>query len=181
MAHFPIVEYDKLDDPNAKAVYDEISQELGFGMVPNVFKSMGSNTAFLTGMWTQFRDTILKGKLPRTLKEMIGVTISQANNSEYALKVHLHSLSALGISEEVLEMLPVDIEKCPLPEREKAVINFGRRVAIDPHSITQDDYEALRNKYALTMDEIFEVMATANLFSVVNRYTDAAAVEIDPI
>src|SRR5689334_3773382 len=93
MAYVPIVEYDKLTDPKAKAVYDEITAELGFGIVPNLFKSMASNPDFLEANWKKFRGVILHGELPRTLKEMVGVAISQANNSEYALKVHLHGLS----------------------------------------------------------------------------------------
>ncbi|MFB8792307.1 MAG: hypothetical protein U7123_26525 [Potamolinea sp.] len=104
MAHFPIQEYNQVTDPKVKAVYDEIIAELGFGIVPNLFKSMAINPEFLEGNWKKFRSTILQGDVPRTIKEMIGVAISQHNNSQYALKVHLHGLSALGISEEVLTM-----------------------------------------------------------------------------
>lgn len=36
MPRFPIVEYDDLTDPLARAVYDDIIRELGFGIVPNL-------------------------------------------------------------------------------------------------------------------------------------------------
>ena len=119
MARFPILEYDALTNDKAKLVYDQIKAELGFGMVPNLFKSMATNPEFLETQWGHFRKTILNGELPRTLKEMIGVAISQANNSQYALNVHLHGLSALGMSEEVLQTLVSDFEACPLPNRER--------------------------------------------------------------
>lgn len=178
MAHFPLQEYNQVTDPKVKAVYDEIIAELGFGIVPNLFKSMAINPEFLEGNWKKFRSTILQGDVPRTIKEMIGVAISQHNNSQYALKVHLHGLSALGISEEVLTMLVSDFANCPLPEREKAVISFGLLAATNPHKLTDVDYQNLQD-LGLDESEIFELIATANLFTQVNQYTDAIALEID--
>lgn len=178
MARFPILEYDEVTDPKVKAVYDEIQVELGFGMVPNLFKSMAIEPDFLEANWKKFRSTILQGNIPRTIKEMIGVAISQANGSEYALKVHLHGLSALGISEEVLHTLVSDFANCPLPDREKAAISFGLLAATQPHQLTDADYEHLQ-ELGLDRSEIFELIATANLFTQVNQYTDAIALEID--
>ena len=180
MTRFAIVEYADLTDPKAKAVYDQIIAELGFGIVPNLFKSMGSHPDFLEANWEKFRGVVLRGGLPRTLKEMIGVAISQKNNSEYALKVHLHGLSALGMSEEVLRTLISDFEACPLPAREKAVIRFGLQAATDPHHLSDENFADLR-KMGLDDSEIYEIIATANLFTGVNQYTDAIALEIDAL
>ncbi len=180
MAHFPIIEYEALTDAKAKAVYDQITAELGFGIVPNLFKSMATNPDFLEANWKKFRGVVLQGELPRTLKEMVGVAISQANKSEYALKVHLHGLSALGMSEEVLRTLVSDFEACPLPAREKAVIRFGLMAATKPHDLKAEHYDELR-KIGLDHAEIFEIVATANLFTGVNQYTDAIALEIDAL
>jgi uncharacterized peroxidase-related enzyme len=180
MARVQIMEYDNLTEQKAKEVYEEIKAQLGFGIVPNLFKSMGSKPDFLETQWNHFRSTILQGSLPRTLKEMIGVAISQANDSQYALKVHLHGLSALGMSEEVLQTLVSDFEACPLPNREKAVIRFGLLAATDPHTLTDTHFEELRQQ-GLDDDEIFEIIATANLFTGVNQYTDTINLEIDAL
>ena len=101
MSRFPIIEVDDVVDSKVKAVYDEIIAELGFGIVPNIFKSMAIHPDLLEANWKKFKATMLTGFIPRTVKEMIGVAISQANNSQYALNVHLHGLSALGMSERV--------------------------------------------------------------------------------
>lgn len=180
MAHFPLQEYDQVTDPKTKAVYDEILAELGFGIIPNVFKSMAVNPDLLEANWKKFRATILQGDVPRTLKEMVGVAISQANNSPYALNVHLHGLSALGMSEEILRTLVSDFVACPLPEREKAVISFGLIAATNPQNLTVSDYQ---NLYELGLDraEIFEIVATADLFTSINRYTDTISLEIDDL
>jgi len=178
MAYFSLQEYDQVTDPKGKAVYEEIRTELGFGMVPNLFKSMSISPNFLEASWKKFRSIILQGEVPRTIKEMIGIAISQVNNSQYALQVHLHGLSALGISEEVLQTLISDFANCPLPEREKAVISFGVLAATQPDKLTVADYQHLQ-ELGLDQSEIFELIATANLFTEVNQYTDAIALEID--
>lgn len=180
MSRFPIVEHDQVTDPQVRQIYDEIKAELGFGIVPNLFKSMATAPGFLAANWSKFRSTILQGRLPRTLKEMIGIAISQANDSQYALKVHLHGLTALGISEEVLMLLVSDFENCPLPEREKAVIAFGLRAGTRPHDLSAADYQRLYD-LGLNEVEVFEIIATANLFIGVNQYTDAIALEIDSL
>lgn len=180
MSRFPLIEYDLLTDPKTRLIYDEISAELGFGIVPNLFKSMAINPAFLEASWHQFRSVILTGEMPRTLKEMVGVAISQASQSEYALKVHLHGLSALGISEEVLLLLVSDFERCPLPEREKAIISFGVKAAMQPQDVSSADYQMLYD-YGLDQAEVFEIIATANLFTKINQYTDAISLEIDAL
>jgi uncharacterized peroxidase-related enzyme len=180
MTLFPIIEYEALTDAKAKAVYEEIKAELGFGIVPNLFKSMAGNPAFLEANWKKFRGVVLQGELPRTLKEMIGVAISQSNKSEYALKLHLHGLSALGMSEEVLRTLVSDFEACPLPAREKAVIRFGLLAATQPKQITAEKFAELRT-LGLDEVEIYEIIATANLFTAVNQYTDAIQLEVDSL
>lgn len=180
MTRFPLIDDDQARDPLVREVYQEIKRELGFGMVPNLFKSMAIRPTLLRAHWDKFRATVLQGHLPRTLKEMIGVLISQANQSEYAMRVHLHGLSAMGISQEVLNALILDFEHCPLPEREKHILRFGLLTAIDPINLTDEHYTQLRT-FNLRDEEIFEIVATADLFSSINTYTDAAAVPIDQL
>jgi uncharacterized peroxidase-related enzyme len=180
MSRFLIQEYDSLTNPKVKAIYEEIRVGLGFGIVPNLFKSMAVSPEFLEANWKKFHSIILQGEIPRTLKEMIGVAISQANHSEYALKVHLHGLSVLGISEQVLETLVSDFANCPLPDREKAVIHFGLVAATQPHQLQEQDFQKLK-EYGLVDTEIFEIIATANLFTGINQYTNAIDLEVDSL
>jgi uncharacterized peroxidase-related enzyme len=180
MTRFPLVAEDAVTDPIVAEAYAEIRRELGFGIVPNLFKSMANNPAILRANWDKFRATVLVGNLPRTLKEMVGVLISQANGSEYALRVHLHGLSAMGMSDHVLQELVSDYANCPLPEREKQILRFGLLCATDPLKLTEDDYAALR-AHDLSDAEIFEVVATADLFASVNAYTDSIALQIDAL
>ncbi|HEY1014840.1 MAG TPA: carboxymuconolactone decarboxylase family protein [Herpetosiphonaceae bacterium] len=180
MTRFPLVQEADAADPLVRQIYDEIRTELGFGIVPNLFKSMAGHPKVLEANWRKFSATILQGEVPRTIKEMIGIAISQVNNSQYALQVHLHGLSALGISEDVLRLLIQDFDTCPLPPRDKAVIRFGLLAAQEPLSLNDGHFAELRS-FGMNDGEIYELIATADLFSAVNVYTDAIALEIDAL
>ncbi|MFB8792308.1 MAG: hypothetical protein U7123_26530 [Potamolinea sp.] len=58
------------------------------------------------------------------------------------------------------------------------MISFGLLAATNPHNLTDVDYQHLQD-LGLDESEIFELIATANLFTEVNQYTDAIALEID--
>jgi alkylhydroperoxidase family enzyme len=52
--------------------------------------------------------------------------------------------------------------------------------ATKPHKLTNADYQHLQ-EFGLDQEEIFELIATANLFTALNQYTDAIALEIDDL
>jgi uncharacterized peroxidase-related enzyme len=168
-------------DPVASRVYGEIESELGFGIVPNVFRAMASCPPFLEANWNAFRATVLHGTLPRLVKEMIGVVVSTVHNSDYARLVHLHSLGLQGVADDVLEALSSGKTEYPsLSPSTVAVLRFSQKAAQDAGSIGDADLKSLTDA-GLTSDEIFEVLATIQIFSAVNLFTDVAAVELDKI
>lgn len=60
------------------------------------------------------------------------------------------------------------------------VISFGIKAAVKPHVLTAKDYQRLR-ELGLDDSEIFEIVATADLFTSINKYTDAVALEVDTL
>lgn len=181
MSHFPLVLPGEAQDPVAQRVFGEIEQELGFGIVPNVFLAMASAPWYLEASWGQFRAIVLHGRLPRILKEMVGVVVSTVHESPYARLVHLHSLGVQGVSDDVLRALTegaVEVEG--LSPTTTAVLRFAGDAARAPRTEGASGIERLR---AAGMDdaEIFEVLATIQLFSSVNLFTDLADVEIDQV
>lgn len=181
MAKFPLVDPATTTDPLAKRTFNEIEQELGFGIVPNIFRSMGTNPPLLAANWSKFKSTILEGSLPRTVKEMLGVVVSHINGSSYAKMIHLHSLSVQGVQELWLQQLTAEpYDDSVLPDTIAAMVAFTRQAATDQHAISSAHFVALSDA-GLRDSEIFEVIATIDLFQSVNAYTDLADVELDPI
>jgi uncharacterized peroxidase-related enzyme len=178
---FPLVDPATATDPVAQQTFREIEQELGFGMVPNIFRSMGSQPPLLAANWQKFKATILQGRLPRNIKEMIGVVVSTINRSEYAKQVHLHSLSVQGVEKLWLQQLAnEELSDASLPDTIKAMVTFARQAARDPHALSSNEYVAL-SEAGLSPEEIRELVATIDLFQSVNSYTDLAHVPVDDL
>ncbi len=87
------------------AIFNQIEQELGAGMVPRIFRLLESQPDLLMHLWGQFRAVVLRGELPRVLKEMIGLVVASATHCDYVQVVHLHSLTLQGLQSRVLESL----------------------------------------------------------------------------
>lgn len=179
---FPLIAPTDVFHPTVREVYTEIERELGFGIVPNIFRAMANDPATLRATWDLFRATVLQGTLPRIVKEMIGIVVSVSNNSEYALKVHLHSLSVQAVDQEVLAALASGSGKIAgVAPSVAAIIAFAHKVAYDgPQSIDDADVFALE-KEDITQTELYEIFAAIRLFQYVNNFTDLAKVPVDAI
>ncbi len=179
---FPLVDPAGVTDSVVRAVYAEIEQELGFGIVPNIFRAMGGQPAVLRATWDLFRATVLEGQLPRTVKEMVGIVVSSANNSEYALKVHMHSLGVQGVAEGTLAALATGAAEAPgVAPGIAAIIRLAHSAArYGPLAVTEADVAAV---YAedVTVEELAEVFAAIDLFRYVNGFTDLARVPVDAL
>ena len=181
MSRFPLIDPAVVAEPAAQRVYAEIESELGFGIVPNVFRAMASCPWFLEANWNMFRSVVLHGSLPRLVKEMIGVVVSTVHESPYAQLVHLHSLGLQGVADDVLKALSAGhTSHESLSPSTVAVLQFAQRAARRPGAVTDAEFSSL-TAAGLSTDEVFEVLATIQLFSAVNLFTDVASVEVDQV
>lgn len=178
----PLVDPATATDPVVRAVFGEIERELGFGIVPNVFRALANQPVALRATWDLFRATVLEGELPRIVKEMVGIVVSAANGSEYALKVHLHSLGVQGVAEGTLATLAAGAADAPgLAPGIAAIIGLAHKAAHDgPLAVTAADLAAAAED-GVTAEEVGEVFAAITLFQMVNSFTDLARVPVDAI
>jgi len=179
---FPLSDPRTITNPIVRAVYAEIESELGFGIVPNIFRAMSSQPAILRTTWDLFRATVLQGALPRIVKEMIGIVVSVSNHSEYALKVHLHSLSVQDVDSEILTALASGGSEVPgVSPSIAAIIKFAHKAAYQgPGAISDADVLTLLST-GITQAELYEVFASIHLFQYVNNFTDLVQVPVDAI
>jgi len=175
------------ENPRVAQVFHEIETELGFGMVPNIFKSMAENPAALAAHWAMFKYTILDGELTRVAKEMVGVVVSTVNKSEYAAKVHMHSLGVQGVwplpveavlaqYDAVVDDIGVDAVKTGMLSGAELVSAVARRLAtlgvpvvVDPVAVSKHGDALLdRDAVQVLREELLPVatVATPNLSEV---------------
>jgi uncharacterized peroxidase-related enzyme len=154
----------------------EIREELGFGLVPNVF-AHAQSLELRTALWKAFRHVVLRGALPRTVKEMMGVIVSRVRGSSYAAEVHLHALMVQGTETALLEALRRGEVPSGLPGKVQALLAFAHKAATAPDPGLLADLR----RAGLSEAEVQEAVAVVGLFSMVNTWTDLLEIPIDPL
>ena len=160
------------------SVTQQIASELGFGVVPNMFAAADGNPEVQLALWSAFRHSVLRGELPRTVKEMMGVIVSTQAGSSYAAQVHLHALTLQGIEAPILEALKRGETPSSVPEKTLALLRFAYAAARHPHDPEQ---VKLLKGVGLSEAERREAVAVVALFRMINTWTDLLAIPLDEL
>jgi alkylhydroperoxidase family enzyme len=162
----------------ATNVPQEIASELGFGIVPNLFAEADDNPEVQRALWEAFRYIVLRGLLPRTIKETMGVIVSKEAGSRYAAQVHLHALTLQGVERPILEALERGEVPSGVPQKTQALLRFAYAAARQPHDPAQ---VRLLDGVGLSRAEQREAVAVVGLFRMVNTWTDLLAIPLDAL
>ena len=76
MPHIPILTVEAAPAEVAE-VYSEFQQKMAFPAAPNFIKVQGHAPSVSRGTWALVQNVLVRGTLPRSLKEMMFVAISQ--------------------------------------------------------------------------------------------------------
>ena len=82
MPHIPICP-PSIASKEALAVYEEFYTGMQFPSAPNFITTQGHAPAVARGTWDLVHNVLLSGALPRWVKEMMFVAISQDRNCRY--------------------------------------------------------------------------------------------------
>lgn len=157
---------------------DEIVAELGFGIVPRVFDRAAGNLDVETALWTAFRHVVLRGLIPRTVKEMMGVLISLEAGSVYASEIHLHALAVQDVEGPILAALRDHRVPEGIPTQLAALLTFAQAAAERPGDAAS---VGILTDAGLSDAEIIEAVAVVGLFRMVNAWTDLLAIPVDDL
>lgn len=117
-----------------------------------------------------------RGQLPRDLKELVGVVVSQANACDYCASSHREKLvEALEIPvEQVVAVQDAEFEA--LTERERTAVRFAEQVATDAHRVSETDLDRLRD-VGFDSGAILELLGVVGMFLAANAYVNALSVD----
>src|SRR3954451_15391715 len=90
MPRFQPVEYENAS-PEVRTIYDEFCATLHTTKLPMWVKASGSNPVLLRGLWEKTKATLVFGKVPALLKELIIFCISTKRGAEYCTACHAHA------------------------------------------------------------------------------------------
>ena len=86
-----------------KEIYDDIKESLGIDFVPNMYKTMARNPAYLEASWNKIRAVMHEQrKLDDLTKAIIVLTVSTMNGSSYCLEVYTGAVRKYGLDDDGL-------------------------------------------------------------------------------
>jgi AhpD family alkylhydroperoxidase len=92
-----------------KQVYEEIMEKLAIDFVPNMYKTMAHNPAYLETTWNKVKAVMHEdGQLDSLTRDIIALTVSVMNGCDYCISVYTAAVQNLGMDDEaILELMSV--------------------------------------------------------------------------
>jgi len=150
---------------------------MSFPSAPNFITTQGHSPTVARGTWELVRNVLVSGALPRWLKEMMFVAISDDRNCLYCKAAHIACCRMLGIDSQALNQLIVDY-KSILDIKTRDIVTFGVKCSRTPQGLLETDFAVLRS-HGLNSAEIMEIIAMSALAVYANIIADATAMEPD--
>ncbi len=86
-----------------KEIYDDIKESIGIDFVPNMYKVMARNPAYLEASWNKVRAVMNEQlKLDDLTKAIIALTVSTMNGCSYCMEVYRGAVRKYGLDDDGL-------------------------------------------------------------------------------
>ncbi len=169
----PIYLTDVADNPQPSPYKDMIQklQDSGqeYWQIWHLFAFRPETTTHMA----RFTQGIMRERAPISsgLRELIATYTSYLNQCEFCMKSHAAVSSEL-LGADVVESVLRDLETSALPEKEKALLRFTRKVTLDLPSMTAADIDRLRAS-GWDDEAVFYTITVCALFNFYNRWVTA--------
>ena len=156
----------------SQPLLDAVEKQLG--VVPNLFRLVGSSPAALEGYLG------LNGALGRTLdaktRERIALAVAQANGCDYCLSAHTY----LGLNLAKIDDTEIALNRTghSADAKADAALVFARRVLDSRGRVSDADLAAVRLA-GFTEPQVIEIVASVALNVLTNYINNVAETDID--
>ena len=139
------------------------------GFVPNVFLTLAHRPDEFRAFFA-YHDALMEkeGGLSKAEREMIVVATSGANDCLYCVVAHGAILRVYAKSPLLADQVAVNYRKADITPRQKAMLDFALKVAIDSARLVDGDFAALRG-HGFNDEDIWDIGAIAAFFALSNR------------
>jgi uncharacterized peroxidase-related enzyme len=139
------------------------------GFVPNVFLALARRPAEFRAFFA-YHDALMEkdGGLSKAEREMIVVATSAANDCQYCVVAHGAILRIRARNPLIADQVAVNYRKADISPRERAMLDFALRVALDSGTVGEADFPALR-EHGFSEEDIWDIAAISALFALSNR------------
>jgi uncharacterized peroxidase-related enzyme len=153
--------------PDMRSRIEKVQEKAGF--IPNVFITLAHRPAEFRAFFDYHDALLLKdGGLTKAEREMIIVATSGANQCHYCVIAHGAILRVYAKNPLIADQVAVNYRKADITPRQKAMLDFALKVALDSHAIQDADFPPLR-ELGFSDEDIWDIGAIAALFALSNR------------
>ncbi|MCM2309391.1 MAG: peroxidase-related enzyme [Sulfuritalea sp.] len=166
ISRYPIPRLEDLpDDIRARIV--EVQEKSGF--IPNVFLALAHRPAEWRAFFA-YHDALMEKEsgLTKAEREMIVVATSNANGCQYCVVAHGAIVRIRAKNPLLADQVAVNYRKADLSSRQKAMLDFAMKVALDSAAIGDADYDTL-HQHGFDDEDIWDIGAVAAFFGLSNR------------
>jgi uncharacterized peroxidase-related enzyme len=172
ISRFPVPELKDLpDDVRARIV--AVQEKSGF--VPNVFLALAHRPPEFRAFFA-YHDALMdkEGGLSKAEREMIVVATSGANNCHYCVVAHGAILRIRARNPLVADQVAINHRKADITPRQRAMLDFAMKVALESHKVDETDIAALA-KDGYSKDDVWDIAAIAAFFAMSNRLANVSS------
>lgn len=163
---FPTPPLDQLPD-DIRARLLAVQDKSGF--IPNVFLTLAYRPDEFRAFFA-YHDALMDkdGGLTKAEREMIVVATSSANQCQYCVIAHGAILRIRAKNPLIADQVAVNYRKADITARQKAMLDFAMKVALQAHMVCDDDFVTLSD-HGISNDDIWDIAAIAAFFGLSNR------------
>ena len=166
ISRYPIPKLDELPDDIRARILD-VQEKSGF--IPNVFLALAHRPAEWRAFFA-FHDALMEkdSGLSKAEREMIVVATSNANGCQYCVVAHGAILRIRAKNPLVADQVAINHRKADITPRQKAMLDFAMKVALDSAAIGDADFATL-HEHGFNDEDIWDIGAVAAFFGLSNR------------
>jgi uncharacterized peroxidase-related enzyme len=145
------------------------------GFVPNIFLALAHRPEEWRAFFA-YHDALMDKETPGLTKadrELIVVATSAENHCLYCVVAHGAIARIRAHNPRIADQVATDWRKAELDERQKAVVEFAVRLAVEPWTVTVEHLAGLR-EHGLTDEDVWDVGSISALFAMSNRLVHLA-------
>jgi uncharacterized peroxidase-related enzyme len=172
ISRFAVPERADLPDDLAERVA-EVEAKSGF--LPNIFLALAHRPAEWRAFFA-YHDALMDKETPGLSKadrEIIVVATSAENHCLYCVVAHGAIARIRAHNPRIADQVATDWRKAELDDRQRAVVEFAVRLAVEPWTVTVEHLAGLR-EHGLTDDDVWDVGSISALFAMSNRLVHLA-------
>ena len=172
ISRYPVPELDELPEDLRDRIM-AVQEKAGF--VPNVFLALAHRPNECRAFFDYHDALMLRdGGLSKAEREMIVVSTSGANDCQYCVVAHGAILRIYAKDPLVADQVAINFRKADITDRQRAMLAFAQKVALNSAALEEADYEAVR-RHGFDDEDIWDIGAIAAFFALSNRMANLTA------